>query len=699
MLVRAAAVAVVLAGVGPPASGAAGPGPIPPRAPVAPATQADAAEITLEAIEQAPWVAREGTWSLQVEVGGAPPDAVLRADIHARLEGTPAFEVTRFGVIEGERLASIAPLEIDQAETSTGDSRVLTLAVSLRQPDRSRPGWAFLSDGLRPGVYPVAVEVRSPPGPDGDGEVLKRTLTYLTRVPEGDETGADRPPLLVATVLPVGGPPSLDADRRPVLDAEIIGEVLDVATGLNFTEDLRVTLAPVPETVEALARQPEGAFALAALREAARHGQVLDAPYVEVPLSAWIERGLGEELGRQRERGNGVLTSHLGRVDSSTWLAGRGLTPAAADALWPVGVRTVLLDPASTDPIEDDLTGPVTLAAGGSRTLQAMVADDRLNQLLVTPTDTADRRPDAVLNRTALAARLALISSTLEEGVTGGVILQPPVGWPAGADDIAGLGDLLLDPLAPVRAVTVSDLLDEVDDRGPRTLRPVAVAELGDHPRRLGLARSGLGSYATLIGGGNAEVAALDQRLLLSGAASLTPDARRDIVDSVVATVDRRLTAVEAPPRQTITLTASDADLPLTLRNALDSPVQVLIDLEVDVSVEVRAGVRQPDGTVRIAATLPPGDEQIEIPVHTRAPGDSPVDITIRTPDGAVVLDEVRYTVRSTAVPGLGIFLSVGASGFLLVWWARHWSRARRARRAEDHGTVGGSAAGAAGGP
>lgn len=668
--------------------------------PVGPAEQVDAGEVTLRAIEQTPWVAREGTWSLQMEVGGAPPGAVVRADIHARLASTRDFDVTRFGVFEGGRIASIAPLEIDQGETSTGDLRVVTLAVSLRQPGASRPGWAFYSEGLRPGVYPVEVEVRSPPGPDGEGEVLRRTVTYLNRVPEGEELGADRSPLLVSTVLPVGGPPSLDAASGNTLSPDVIDDVLDVATGLAFTDDLPATLAPVPETVEALARQPEGAYALAALRAAAQDRHVLDAPYVDLPLTAWVARGLGDELGRQRERGNRVLTSHLGRVDSSTWRASAGLTPEAADALWPVGVRTVLLNPTAIDPVEEDPIGPVTLGAGGSRTLQAVVTDGRLGQLLVAPTDTADQRPDRVLNGTALAARLALVSAGRDEGVDGGVVLNPPVGWPEGPDDLIALGDVLLDPLAPVRAVTVRDLLDSVDDRSRRALRPVLVGELDDFPQHLGLARSRLGSYASLVGsGGSPEVATLDQRLLLSGAASLAPEDRRGFVDSVVSIIDRRLADIEAPTRQTITLTSSDADIPLTLRNALDIPVQVVIDLEVDTRVEIRDGVAQPDGTVRIAATLEPGLEQIEIPVHTRVPGDSPLDITIRTPDGAVVLDEVRYTVRSTAVSGIGIVLSIGASGFLLLWWARHWTRARRSRRDDRRHSVGGPAVQASHGP
>ena len=61
----------------------------------------------------------------------------------------------------------------------------------------------------------------------------------------------------------------------------------------------------------------------------------------------------------------------------------------------------------------------------------------------------------------------------------------------------------------------------------------------------------------------------------------------------------------------------------------------------------------------------------------------APLTITTRTPDGQVILTTTRYTVRSTAVSGVGIVLSVGAGLFLAAWWGRHWYRNRvRARHA-----------------
>ena len=47
-----------------------------------------------------------------------------------------------------------------------------------------------------------------------------------------------------------------------------------------------------------------------------------------------------------------------------------------------------------------------------------------------------------------------------------------------------------------------------------------------------------------------------------------------------------------------------------------------------------------------------------------------------------MALAESQYTIRSSAVSGVGIVLTVGAAGFLALWWGRHWHRNRGVPRA-----------------
>src|SRR4029453_17023016 len=71
----------------------------------------------------------------------------------------------------------------------------------------------------------------------------------------------------------------------------------------------------------------------------------------------------------------------------------------------------------------------------------------------------------------------------------------------------------------------------------------------------------------------------------------------------------------------------------------------------------------------------------VQVQVRTRATGDTPIQVILQTPGGGRRLQITRYNVRSTAVSGVGLFLTIGAAGFLALWWVRHIRLARRGGR------------------
>jgi hypothetical protein len=111
------------------------------------------------------------------------------------------------------------------------------------------------------------------------------------------------------------------------------------------------------------------------------------------------------------------------------------------------------------------------------------------------------------------------------------------------------------------------------------------------------------------------------------------------------------------------------------VRNRAGYPVRVVIRFASD-RLEFPTN---PDGA--LALTLTEEITRVKIGVRARASGDTPLDITITSPDGRLTLSRARYRIRSTAVSGLGVVLSVGAGGFLLFWWAGNARRTRRRRR------------------
>jgi hypothetical protein len=109
------------------------------------------------------------------------------------------------------------------------------------------------------------------------------------------------------------------------------------------------------------------------------------------------------------------------------------------------------------------------------------------------------------------------------------------------------------------------------------------------------------------------------------------------------------------------------------ITSTLDEPVKVVITME--------ASDRLSFPRNSIETTLQDERTTVQIPVRTRATGDTPLRITVRTPDGQVIIDESQYTIRSTAVSGVGLLLTAGAGGFLALWWGRHLLRHRSRRR------------------
>ena len=130
---------------------------------------------------------------------------------------------------------------------------------------------------------------------------------------------------------------------------------------------------------------------------------------------------------------------------------------------------------------------------------------------------------------------------------------------------------------------------------------------------------------------------------------------------------------VTTPPTFSLTLTAREGTIPLTIRNDSGVPVRVLIRLRSQ-------KLEFPDGDT-IERELIEESTRIDIRVRSRATGAFPLLIDVRTPDGERSLSTSRYTVRSTAVSGAGLVLSVGAGVFLTMWWARHWRRTRRSKK------------------
>jgi hypothetical protein len=122
--------------------------------------------------------------------------------------------------------------------------------------------------------------------------------------------------------------------------------------------------------------------------------------------------------------------------------------------------------------------------------------------------------------------------------------------------------------------------------------------------------------------------------------------------------------------------------VPLTFENDLKPTRNVTVRVHLD-----SAKLTFPKGADQ-EILLKPGSNTVRFSVEARASGTFPMTISVTSPDGRLQFGgPVQVTVRSAVFGGWAVGLTVAALVFLAGWWANHFRRTRRNRRAERQST------------
>jgi hypothetical protein len=652
-------------------------------------------EPLLRLVEQTTWVAPDGELTLRL-TADAPPGASIEVTVHDRPVGRNQFREDLVtgpsGAVIGRSCATLIdggfavldPCEVplDRAELDADDA--VSLGIGLRS-SASGPPDRLLIGADADGAYPIQVRLL-----DDDGTELDRLVTHLLRAPADS---SEAPPLDVSLVVPIDAALALQPDGTTVLDREARATVGATIGALVDRPEVPLVVVPTPETLDALSLDEGGQQLLAALAGALDGRQVLAQPYVHADPGSWWGAGLDAEYDELRVVGADAVRTHLGvSPDVGTTLVGPTTDGIVLTRLAETGTESLVVPQDLLTPIDETLFGldldrPFSVTVEDGPTLPAVLDDAALDAHLG---ETGDPRLDAH----HLLADLTVLYSQFP-GIPRGVALRLPTDQddttgdaapPVEATDLGVFLTTLLDGIATsptLRGATVPDLLDRAEtarvggseDREgePLTRTYVAVEPpgLGSYPEARRTTEAALVPYRAIAG--TEALPLVDQLVLVSGDGRLTETEQQAYLDSALAQVADLATGIVLPPASRVTLTAREGLIPVELRNDLERPVDVLVRLESD-------KLEFPEGDERIV-TLPPGPTQLEWLVRTRASGAFPVEVSVLSPDGSIELDSTRFTMRSTAVPGVGIALSAIAAVFLAVWWARHWHTARRAQR------------------
>jgi hypothetical protein len=619
----------------------------------------------LELVAQTPTVPRGGTFGLRVRLDGVPADGSVQLVLHDRVRSRSELAASMEGEALRPRVLHNVTSFISTLPVAPDGSHRLTISFDPEAPTGIR-----LSAS---GAYPLEVIAR-----DAQGTPVADLVTHVIAEPAATD---ESPPLSVAVVASLGAPPALQPDGSMVLEADDIEDDLALAGVLAESPDVPVTLSAVPETIDAIATgQFDDVAQLEALRAAAVDRSVLARPYVDTSLEALASARLDEQIDGLLARGRIVLTDSLGvEPDDATWLAGPDLGEDGLAALESLGVQHVILEDQQVEPLTSGTLAlsaakPFLLAPPGERTDPSEVEAFAIDPVLQERVDA--REPDAVLAH-HLLAELAVL--WLEQpGIARGAVVPVDASMPPGALRVLLAG---LEGSRMLHATTVNDLFDAVDPlldaaRSPidRALLPETGASLSR--REAAAVATGwdrLETFRGVVGLDSPRTSGVLDHLLLATAAGLGSADRRAHLEAATANIEAVTTAVTLTDRTTITLTARDGTVPLTVRNDAGIPVEVVIRLR-------SPKLEFPDGE-SISLQLTERTTRLDLAVRARASGAFPLDVEILSPDGRVVLASTRYTVQSTAVAGAGLVLSVGALLFLIVWWGRHWHKTRRSAK------------------
>lgn len=599
-----------------------------------------------------------------------PDELVVSATIHRSVGSRTEFAQAVQGRLGRRPLEEVPSVALAELPLDESGNRAFSFTPSLSSE----------------GVYPVRLELRSAAG----GAPLDSLVTFLLNTVA--PTVGRR--LAVATVVPVHAPPAVQPDGQVAIDDERAEELAGLARSVDSHPDVGLTLAATADSVEALRVSPreQDRATVESFVRALRLRQLLAGTYVPTNLTAMLEAGLEGEVAAQLNAGTDALRRIFGvNPTLTTRLVDERLSDAALAALQDQGVERLVIPEGLLEPVVRNTTLAETFdlapragpSSGTGPRLRTAMADGGFAAHF------GSRSP--VLGAHTLLADLTVVYLD-SPGAPRGVVVSPGRGWePSGQ-----FADVLLSGLAS------SPVLEGVTLDGLFAGAPVAAAQAGPGGRpgrmsgadrnlvrriapapggtpaatlpgaELRSARRRLEAFASALEPDNPVLSRIDLTLLAAESADLRSRARTQYLESAGEQIDAELAGLAMPQNRSITLTAREGEIPITITSTLGYPVRAVLRVESD-TLDFPQGAAQELSLVRRNTTLP-------IMVRAQASGSFPLRVSLQSPSGNLLLASSRFTVRSTAVSGVGTALSVGAVLFLLVWWGNHL-RIRRSRR------------------
>lgn len=630
----------------------------------------------IELVSRPPWVRPEDRASFTIRPTGDVAGTSVRVEVFSALDSVSELEESatedvgvRLSLTPGTPLETLAP----------GPDGTYEVGVQV-SPE---PIDDLTTQLVEPGVHPVVISLL-----DESGAVLDEIRTPLVRL--GDEDDPWDAPRL-AVVLDVATPPTLQPDGTRSLPGAALEQLGRAAGLLAEHPDLDLTVAAVPDTVDALTASPE--TGAGAVLDALRGREALAMPYLPMPVESLVDTGLGQLVPPYTERGATVLTDLVdARLRTDTWEATAAVGDRGGRLLHDLGYRRVLVPAPRPGPGDEAGDEPAPLADSGPRLveglgpLQGVLVDTGLSAELAAPL------PGTVDAAHVALARLLLRPveddpsaddadrDDVDDPDASTTVVVRPGPLPSGST-LAGLLDLLDDAEAPVQVGGLGLVDAAVEaDADPVRWDDAEKPDLSELAPRVRAATTQIDTFATMTGDRSARADELRLQIATAVAATASPATREAAITTVEQALGLSFAGIRLSGQTDLNLTSRTGTLPVTIENGNPFPVDLVVRIRSD-------RLAFPEGE-RLPVTVEVDLLRIDVPVEALATGSVPVFVELWTPDEQLRLDARQLNVRSTAVSGVGLVISLGALVVLVVWWARTWRTTRRGRTGDAEGTT-----------
>ena len=616
----------------------------------------------LSLVRQTAFVGPNGTFTVEVATGDLPANSKLNLVIYNAITSRSRLDRT----IAGEQLGSALFSTPSTAITANSASTTLPLPINDQWP--APEGGTVLSTS---GVYPVLIEATA-----ANGSRLDSIVTHLLRLPSVTTPTA---PLALATTVVVDAPLNVSPDGSPQLSAAEIMRANDQFRIMSSFATTPLTLAATPFVVQALADAGNSSA-----RPNSQFRQTLSRPYVPIDSGSLMAGGRGSLIEQEYTAADAILAAAFEAApDHETMVLDPSVSPAALDQLAKMGTRSVVLQSSQlrSSIVTDEssvLTNRFLIEGESGTSFAAMANDDTTSSRFVMTSDPIlgahhalaelmmlhEEQPGA--NRgVAVTIPAATDTAAFTEFLTG---LSTATGAPSGS-----LGNSVIQPVTLDEVFTRTGIATASQKPIVRDWTSNEPTELGTYGTLLEQAQWNLLGLRSLLPEGNELIAPIERTVLASAETTLTLGDREAILSNADAQLDSLTSAISLPTSQKVTLTSSSGKIPLVITNTL--PVEALVQITVS-----SPKLEFPEGTTYEIVLSPSSTTRTDIAVTTRASGAFPLDVEIASSGGGLLVASSRIDVRSTAISGFGLFVSILAGLFLLVWWGRHFRHTRRAR-------------------